>query len=242
MSSPPRARSIPVEERLIVAVDVPGYDEALRLVDELGDAVRFYKLGLEIAMSGRYFDLVDALSARGKKVFADLKLFDIPNTVASAVRQLAKRGAEFLTLHAGHPAMLEAACAERGSLKLLAVTVLTSVGPDELRDQGIVGSVEELVVRRARSALAAGCDGVVASGLEVAPLRGALGDDFLIVSPGIRPAARADDQQRVVTPERAFRDGADYIVVGRPIRQADDPRAAAASIQATIARVLAERT
>jgi orotidine-5'-phosphate decarboxylase len=232
-------KPIPHEERLILALDVPGFDAALSLVDRLGDAVHFYKVGLELAMSGRYFELIEELGGRGKKVFADLKLFDIPNTVAAAVRQLSKRGVELLTLHAGHPAMLEAACAERGSLKLLAVTVLTSVGPEELSDEGVAVPLEELVLRRARAALDAGCDGVVASGLEVGPLRQTLGADFLIVSPGIRPVGRDDDQRRVVTPEQAFRGGADYIVVGRPVREADDPRAAAVAIQRTIANLFA---
>ncbi|MGH0029178.1 MAG: orotidine-5'-phosphate decarboxylase [Myxococcota bacterium] len=230
-------KPIPPEERLIVAVDVPGHDEALALVDRLGDTVRFYKLGLELAMSGRYFELVDALAARGKQVFADLKFHDIPNTVAAAVRELSKRGVAFATLHAGHPPMLEAACAEKGALRLLAVTVLTSVAPEELRDQGISLSVEELAVARAGHALQAGCDGVIASGVEAAALRAAHGDDFLIVSPGIRPAERADDQRRVVTPRQAFENGADYIVVGRPVHAAPDPAAAAAGIQATIAEI-----
>jgi len=234
----PRAaiRTIPSEERLIVAVDVPGYEEALALVDRLGDAVHFYKLGLELAMSGRYFDLVDALEARGKKVFADLKFFDIPATVAAAVRQLAKRGVEFATVH-GNESMIRAACAEKGALKILAVTALTSIDADDFRDLGIDLEIEPLVLSRARRVVALGCDGVISSGLEVRALREAVGSGFLIVSPGIRPIERDDDQKRVVTPRQAFESGADYIVVGRPIRDAANPRAAAQEIQSTIAEL-----
>ena len=230
---PVSRKPIPPEERLIVALDVPGYEEALSLVDRLGDAVAFYKLGLELSASGRYFDLVDELARRGKRVFADLKLFDIPATVAAAVRQLAKRDITFLTIH-GNEAMIRAACAEKGALKLLAVTVLTSIDEDDFRDLGVEVAIEPLVLSRARRAVALGCDGVIASGVEARVLREAVGDSFLIVSPGIRPLERADDQRRVVTPRQAFESGADYIVVGRPIREAVDQRAAALAIQATI--------
>lgn len=226
-------KPIPAAERLIVALDVPGEQEALALVDRLGDAVCFYKLGLELAMSGRYFELVDALGGRGKKVFADLKLFDIPATVASAVRQLAKRGIEFATVH-GNESMIRAACAEKGPLKLLAVTVLTSLDEDDFRDLGVDVAIEPLVISRARRVVALGCDGVIASGVEASALREAVGEGFLIVSPGIRPLQRDDDQRRVVTPREAFENGADYIVVGRPVREAPDPRAAAQAIQDTI--------
>jgi len=237
--SPLSQKPIPPEERLILAVDVPGYEQALELVERLGEAVRFYKLGLELAMSGRYFDLVDELAGRGKRVFADLKFFDIPNTVAAAVRELAKRRVDFATLHAGHAPMLEAACSEKGSVQLLAVTLLTSVAPEELASEGIALSPRELVEARARRAIELGCDGVIASGVEAAALRRALGDDFLIVSPGIRPQRAADDQRRVVTPRQAFENGADYIVVGRPITRAVDPEAAAADIQRSIREVFA---
>jgi len=217
-----------------VAVDVPEYDDALALVDTLGDAVQFYKLGLELSMSGRYFDLVDALRARGKKVFADLKFFDIPATVAAAVRGLAKRGVQFATVH-GNESMIRAAVAEKGGLQLLAVTVLTSIDAEDFADLGVEIEIEELVVSRARRVVELGCDGVISSGVEAAALREAVGDHFLIVSPGIRPLERADDQRRVVTPKQAFENGADYIVVGRPIHAAADPRAAALAIQETIA-------
>lgn len=218
-----------------MAVDVPEYDDALALVDTLGDAVVFYKLGLELSMSGRYFDLIDALRARGKKVFADLKFFDIPATVAAAVRGLAKRGVQFATVH-GNESMIRAAVAEKGDMQLLAVTVLTSIDAEDFADLGVSVEIEKLVVSRARRVVELGCDGVISSGVEAAALRDAVGDHFLIVSPGIRPLERADDQRRVVTPKEAFENGADYIVVGRPIHAAADPRAAARAIQETIAR------
>ncbi len=237
--APPTRRSIPQEERLIVALDVPSFDEAQSLVEQLGDAVHFYKLGLELAMSDRYFELIDELGQRGKKVFADLKFFDIPATVAAAVRQLSKRGVEFATVH-GNESMIRAACAEKGPLKLLAVTVLTSIDEDDFRDLGVEVAIEPLVLSRARRVVALGCDGVIASGVEARALREAVGEGFLIVSPGIRPLERADDQRRVVTPREAFENGADYIVVGRPIRDAPDPRQAASKIQQTISELFGE--
>ena len=236
----PLARKpIPPGERLIVALDVPGFDAALSLVDRLGDSVHFYKLGLELAMSDRYFELVAELGRRGKKVFADLKFFDIPATVAAAERQLAKRGIEFATVH-GNESMIRAACAEKGPLKLLAVTVLTSIDEDDFRDLGVTVSIESLAISRARRVIGLGCDGVIASGVEARALREAVGDGFLIVSPGIRPLERSDDQRRVVTPREAFENGADYIVVGRPVREAADPRVAALAIQETIVETFRE--
>jgi orotidine-5'-phosphate decarboxylase len=236
MTDPPRllsAKSIPARERLIVALDVPGYDEALALVETLGDSVWFYKLGLELFMADRYFELLDELVGRGKRIFVDLKFFDIPATVAAAVRQLARRGADFATVH-GNEAMIAAACAEKGALKLLAVTVLTSIDQSDFGDLGVEVRIEDLVVSRARRVVALGCDGVVSSGVEARALREAIGPGFLIVSPGIRPLESADDQRRVVTPLEAFQNGADYIVVGRPIRAASDPRGAALRIQETV--------
>lgn len=242
MSEPPAERSflskkqLPSRERLIFALDVPSYDEAIAWVERLGDSVWFYKLGLELCMSGRYFDLVEELRRRDKKVFVDLKFFDIPATVAAAVRQLSKRGAEFATVH-GNESMIEAACKQKGELKLLAVTVLTSLDEDDLGDLGCEVSIEKLVLSRARRAVQLGCDGVISSGVEARTLREALGSGFLVVSPGIRPIERQDDQRRVVTPRAAFESGADYIVVGRPIRDTADPRAAAQDVQQTISEL-----
>jgi orotidine-5'-phosphate decarboxylase len=231
------AHTIPVRERLIFALDVPDLVSAKKLVGALGDSVSFYKIGLELAASAHYFELLTWLVERGNKVFADWKLYDIPATVGAAVRQLARSGASFLTVH-GDRAVVEAAAAEKGErLKVLAVTVLTSVAPSDLKDMGVEMPLDAFVELRARRALAAGGDGVIASGLEAARLRAALGAAALIVTPGIRPADTkgGDDQRRVVTPTRAFQAGADHIVVGRPIRDAADPRRAALSIQAEIA-------
>jgi len=229
-------RTIPPEERLILALDVPSVEEAKHLVERLDDAVQFYKVGLEMLGTGGYFELIEWLVAREKKVFADLKLFDVPETVRSAVRQLRNWPITLTTVHAGSAAILEAACREKGDLQILAVTVLTSLDQEDLRQMGIQRDVHELVLARAAQALEAGCDGVVASGQEAHGLRRSLGKDFLIVTPGIRPAENrpADDQKRVVTVEQALRNGADYLVVGRPIRNAPDPYEAATQIQGTI--------
>ena len=230
---------LPPSRRLIVALDVPDAAAARALVEELGDAVEFYKIGLELAVSGGYFDLLDWLIRRDKHVFTDLKLYDVPATVAAAVRQLAGRGAEFLTVH-GDRAIMQAAAAEKGRLRILAVTVLTSMDGDDLRQQGIELDLPRLVLRRARLAMAAGCDGVIASGLEAAALRCTLGSQPFIVTPGIRPAGTAggDDQKRIVTPAQALANGASHIVVGRPIRDAPSPRERAETIQAEIADAL----
>jgi orotidine-5'-phosphate decarboxylase len=223
-------------ERLICALDVPGPDAARELVDTLGESVSFYKLGLELFMAGGYFELIDGLVARNKRVFVDLKFFDVPETVRSAVRALRGRGVSFATVH-GNQAMLEAAGREKGEVKILAVTVLTSLDRGDLDDLGFQCDVEKLVLSRARRALAAGCDGIISSGLEAPIIRAELGDRILVVTPGIRPVDNrpADDQKRTVDVAQAFKNGADYIVVGRPIRQAADPRAAAEGIQTTIA-------
>ena len=233
-------KPIPVDERLIVALDVANLADARRLVETLGDSVKFYKIGMELFMTDGYFAFLDELVAAGKKVFVDLKFFDVPATVGSAIRQLSTHGATFATVH-GNQAIMEAAGANKGNLKVLAVTVLTSLDRGDLDDLGFTVDVEKLVLSRARRALEAGCDGVVSSGLEAPALRGELGPRLMVVTPGIRPVENrpADDQKRVVSPAQAFRNGADYIVVGRPIRGAADPRRAAEAIQAEIAAVFA---
>ena len=236
-------KSIATKDRLIFAMDVPDCDEARALADELGDAVTFYKIGLELMMSGGYFELLDWMLGRDKKVFCDLKFFDIPATVGSAVRQLQDRGASFVTVH-GNQSIMEAAARNKGdTLKVLGVTVLTSLDRGDLDDLGFACDVEALVLSRARRALEAGCDGVISSGLEVPKLREYIDSKLLVVTPGIRPVDNkpAGDQKRVVTVETAFANGADYIVVGRPIRDAASPREAAQAIQATIAMQVAER-
>ncbi|MBM3202383.1 orotidine-5'-phosphate decarboxylase [Candidatus Woesearchaeota archaeon] len=231
-------RDIPAHERLIMALDLPTIDEAKALVEILGDSVHFYKVGLELFMAGDYFDLVAWLKARGKKVFADLKFFDVPETVARAVRALQGHGVDFATVH-GNQAIMEAAAAAKGDIRILAVTVLTSLDQGDLHDLGFDCDISALVLSRARRALAAGCDGVISSGLEIPALRREVDHQLLVVSPGIRPVANrpGDDQKRVVTLEQAFLNGADYIVVGRPIRDAANPGQAAGQAQAQIARL-----
>ncbi len=228
---------IPPEQRLIFAMDVPDAERARSLAIELGDSVKFYKLGLELMMAGGYFELLDWLVARDKQVFVDLKFFDVPATVAAAVRRLNNRGITFTTVH-GNQSILEAAAEAKGDVKILGVTVLTSLDRGDLDDLGFSCDVEDLVLSRARRALEAGCDGVVSSGLEAPRLREFIDQRLLVVVPGIRPLDNrpADDQKRVVSVEQAFANGADYIVIGRPIRDADNPRAAAESIQESIAK------
>jgi orotidine-5'-phosphate decarboxylase len=235
--SGPSTNPIPPRERLMFAMDVADPAEARRLAERLGDAVVFYKLGLELAMAPGYFELIDWFVQRGSKVFADLKFYDIPATVKAAVRQVATRGATYCTIHANRP-IVAAAAEAKGGLKLLAVTVLTSFDRSDVDELGLGVEVAPLVLERARRAQAAGADGIVCSGHELATLRAALGPRLITVTPGIRPAGEAlGDQKRVMTPAEAFRAGADHIVVGRPIRDAADPRAAALAIQATIAEV-----
>jgi orotidine-5'-phosphate decarboxylase len=230
---------IPARERLIFAMDVADAGQARKLIGQLGDSVLFYKLGLEFFLSGSYFELAAELRDQGKKVFADLKLFDIPATVAAAVRQLAKHQVDFCTVH-GNDSMLRAAAEAKGDMKILAVTALTSLDQGDLDDLGFQCDARTLVLSRAKRALALGCDGVVSSGLEVPALRESVDHALLTVIPGIRPIHNdeEDDQQRVVTPGRAISSGADYLVVGRPIRDAADPRAAAEAIQAEIQQAL----
>ena len=229
-------KPIPSRERLIMALDVPAAEDARALVETLGDSVSFYKIGLELFMAGGYYELIGWLRERGKRVFADLKFFDVPETVARAVRALSKHGVDFATVH-GNDAIMAAAAGAKGDTKILAVTVLTSLDQGDLLDLGFACDVQQLVLSRARRALALGCDGVISSGLEVPLLRREVDDRLLVVSPGIRPVENrpADDQKRVVTVDQAFRNGADYIVVGRPIRDAADPRAEAERVQQQIA-------
>lgn len=215
-------------DRLIVPLDVPNVLEAQRLVDELRGSVNFFKVGLELFSSGNGAPFVKHLKRSGYKVFVDLKLFDVPATVARAVERLEELGADLITVH-GNQKMMEAAASARRSSKVLAVTALTSLDQGDLIDLGFECSVDELVVSRAKRAADADLDGVVASGREASLLRAALGPRLLIVTPGIRPVENRaeDDQKRVMSPQAAMRSGADYLVIGRPIRNAEDPCAAA---------------
>ena len=228
---------IPSAERLIFALDVPTHEEAKSWVEQLGDSVLFYKLGLQILMAGDYYGLISWLRDRGKKVFADIKFNDVPETIEGTVAQLKDRGISFATVHAGNDATLKAASKVKNGVKILAVTVLTSLDQDDLKALGFTCDVRTLVLSRAKRALDLGCDGVISSGLEIEDLRVNYGNSFLIVSPGIRPLENRliqDDQKRIVTVEEAFLKGADYIVIGRPIRNAPNPKAKAEEIQEQI--------
>jgi orotidine-5'-phosphate decarboxylase len=217
------------KDKLIVALDLPSYDEARALVDRLGDTISFYKIGLELLFSDG-LSLARELKRDGKRVFLDLKFLDIGNTMQRAVASAANLGVDFITIHGHDTKSLKAAVRGRANsnLKLLAVTVLTSLDQSDLDEQGIAATPGELVLSRARLAQNAGIDGVIASGQEAAAVRAKAGPEFLIVTPGIRlPGGETGDQARITTPEEALRDGADHLVVGRPINAAKDPKAAA---------------
>ena len=218
-------KDIPINERIILALDVESPAQAKELVRKTESHLNFYKVGLQLFMAS-YFEIVDWLSARGHKVMLDLKFFDIPETVRLAVAQLNNRGVAFATIHGNDP-IIRAAVEAKGDLILLAVTVLTSFGQHDMQAMGMTQSIEDLVYFRAQRALELGCDGVVSSGLEAKRLREKLGSKLLIVTPGIRPGAniydQQDDQQRIITARKAIADGADYLVVGRPITKASEP-------------------
>lgn len=230
-------KNIAPRDRLIFALDVPTRAEALDWVERLGDAVTFYKIGMELLTSGEYFSVLADLADRGKKIFVDLKFFDVPATVASAVKGLTRYPVYFCTIH-GNDGMMRAAAQVKGNIRLLAVTALTSLDQHDLDDLGFRCDPEQLVLSRAKAALAAGCDGVVSSGLEVPALRREVDHALIAVCPGIRPVGNNDDQKRTLDVAEAFAAGADYIVVGRPIRQAADPRTAALAMQQTIASAI----
>ena len=235
------SKNIPLNERLIFALDVDSLSEAERWLDLLGDHVRFYKVGLQLFLAG-WFPAIDMILKRGHKVMVDLKFFDIPETVALAVRELKNRGATFITVH-GNDLILRAAVQERNGAKILAVTVLTSFDESDMLEMGFTGTIADLVYHRAKKALSIGCDGIISSGLEVPRLREGLGDQFLIVTPGIRPGTndviQEDDQKRIASAYQAIRNGADYVVVGRPIRDSSDPVSVVKQIQDQMADAIA---
>jgi len=230
-------KPIDIDKRIIFALDVASPDEAKKWVERLEDQVKFYKVGLELFLAG-WFPVIEWIIKRDLEVMVDLKFFDVPETVGRAVRQLHDRGATFATVH-GNDGILKAAVQNKKDTQILAVTVLTSLDQGDIRELGFYCSVEDLVLNRAKRAIAMGCDGVVSSGLEAPRLRAHLGDGFLVVVPGVRPVEnREDDQKRVVDVRTAFENGADHIVVGRPIRQAENPLAVVEKMKTDIAKVL----
>jgi len=229
-------KDINVKDRLIFALDVPEVQEAKNIVSELDDSVNFYKIGMELLMTGRYFELLNWLIDHNKKVFVDLKFFDVPETVGRTIARLSDYGATFATVH-GNQALMEKAAQNKKNLKILAVTALTSLDKGDLDDLGFNCNVKDLVISRAKRAFEAGCDGVVSSGLEVPFLREFVDNKLIAVTPGIRPVVNDDDQKRVVDVATAFKSGSDYIVVGRPIKNADDRYRAASDIQKIISSV-----
>lgn len=232
-------KNINLKDRLIFALDVDSVGKAKKLVEQLDDSVNFYKIGLELLMTGEYFDLLKWLIKHDKKVFVDLKFFDVPETVGRTIARLSHYGASFATIH-GNQKLMEVANQNKGDLKILAVTALTSLDRGDLDDLGFKCDVQDLVLSRAKRAFEAGCDGVVSSGLEVELLRKFVNNKLITVVPGIRPVdndEKNNDQKRVVDVATAFKNGSDYIVVGRPIKNAPNPYQAAKSIQDTIAPV-----
>jgi orotidine-5'-phosphate decarboxylase len=229
-------KDIPLEERIIFALDVESPNRAREWVRKLESHVRFYKVGLQLFLAD-WFNIVDWITARGHKVMLDLKLFDVPETVRLAVEQLSRRNVAYATVHGNDPIIRGAVRAKNG-VKILAVTVLTSFGQEDMREMGFRGEVADLVYSRARRALSLGADGIVSSGLEASRIRSELGEGFLVVTPGIRPGRNTeieeDDQQRVATAREAIRNGADQIVVGRPIRTARDPLQVVETLQEEI--------
>ncbi len=235
--------NIPLEERIIFALDVATAEEALQWVKRLESHVHFYKVGLQLFLNACW-PVIDSIVERGHKVMLDLKFFDIPETVQKAIAQLTNKKVTFTTVHGNEP-IIEAAVAKKEGLKVLAVTVLTSFDESDLHAMGLKGTVQDLVLHRAQKAIELGCDGVVASPQEARALRKKLGDHFLIVTPGIRPGTehdiKADDQRRIATPKEAIRGGADHLVIGRPIRTADDPIKVVEDIQREIQEGLAAK-
>ena len=226
-------KNIKPEDRLIFALDVPEVSDAKEIVLELDDSVNFYKIGMEMLMTGKYFELLDWLVKQDKKVFVDLKFFDVPETVGRAIARLSDYGATFATIH-GNQALMEKASENKNKLKILAVTALTSLDRGDLDDLGFACDVKDLVISRARRAFEAGCDGIVSSGLEVPFIREHIDNKLIAVTPGIRPVENNDDQKRVVDVATAFESGSDYIVVGRPIKNAKNRYEAASNIQKII--------
>ena len=234
-------KNIPLNERVIFALDFSDPKVALEWVRKLDGDIKFFKVGLQLFLAG-WWNVVDAITQRGNKVMVDLKFFDIPETVQLAVQQLKNHNVTFATVHGNTP-IIEAAVKEKDDLKILAVTVLTSFDESDMIEMGMTGSIKDLVLHRSRKALQLGCDGVVSSPLEAETLRDELGPNFLIVTPGIRPGlnrdVEKDDQRRVATAQQAIINGADHVVIGRPISTSSDPLYTIKTIHAEIAAGLA---
>lgn len=233
-------KNINLDERIIFALDFADPRVAGEWVEKLDGHVKFFKVGLQLFLAGGW-PVIDSIIDRGNKVMLDLKFFDIPETVRLAVQQLNDKKVTFATIHGNRP-IIEAAVAEKGDMKILAVTVLTSFDESDMLEMGFTGSVRDLVLIRSRKALELGCDGVVSSALEAEPLRDDLGANFLVVTPGIRPGlnrdVEKDDQKRVATAQQAIINGADHVVIGRPISTSPDPIYTVQTIQEEIARGL----
>ncbi len=226
-------KNIPLNERIIFALDFADPEEARQWVEKIDGRIKFFKVGLQLFLAG-WWPVIDHIVGRGNKVMVDLKFFDIPETVHLAVQQLRNRGVTFATIHGNEP-IIEAAVQEKGELRILAVTVLTSFDQSDMVEMGFTGSVEDLVFIRARKAITHGCDGIVSSPLEAARLRREFGSKFFVVTPGIRPGINRDlekdDQKRVATARQAIINGADHVVIGRPISTSPDPLRTIRTIQ-----------
>ncbi len=235
-------KNIKLNERIIFALDVPSPEEAKQWVSKLDGDIKFFKVGLELFLAG-WWDIVDFIIDRGNQVMLDLKFFDIPETVYLAIQQVKNRGVSFATIH-GNDAIIRAAVADKGNVKILAVTVLTSFDESDMQQMGMTRTVQDLVLIRAQKTIDLGCDGVVSSALEIKTLREQLGESFYSVTPGIRPSSTEpgqDDQKRIATAYNAILNGADHVVVGRPIRNASDPISIIRQLQDEIARGLESR-
>ncbi|WP_035217063.1 orotidine-5'-phosphate decarboxylase [Desulfobulbus elongatus] len=235
---------IPLNERIIFALDFSEPEKAREWVEMLDGKIKFFKVGLQLFLAG-WWPVIDHIVGRGNKVMVDLKFFDIPETVGLAVQQLANRNVTFATIHGNDP-IIRAAVRHKNDLKILAVTVLTSFDESDMAGMGFTGTVEDLVLMRSHKAIALGCDGVVSSAREAGKLRGDIRRNFVIVTPGIRPGANIDtiqhdDQKRIATAREAIRNGADYVVIGRPISTSRDPLATVADIQREIGEALEEK-
>lgn len=235
---------IPLNERIIFALDFSDPKEAQAWVEKLDSEIKFFKVGLQLFLAG-WWPVIDHIVARGNKVMVDLKFFDIPETVGLAVQQLQNRGVTFATIHGNDP-IIRAATQHKNGLKILAVTVLTSFDESDMHEMGFTGTVADLVLIRSKKAIALGCDGVVSSAKEAGRLRADIQKNFVIVTPGIRPGVNIDtiqndDQKRIATAKEAICNGADYVVIGRPIRTAANPLAQVAEMQREISEALEEK-